>query len=85
MKNLIIVLALATLLSAGCRNKKSSEHTHHGEAEHEHAEGTHEHEDGSVHQDHDTSHHQETFILKGDSTFKKEEKHEHKPGDDHQH
>lgn len=86
MKNPIILLTITALLFAGCGNKKSSEHSHDGEAAHEHTEGTHGHEDGSVHEDHaNAKPKQEEFKVDDDSTSQEAEEHGHDHEDGHQH
>jgi putative ABC transport system permease protein len=86
MKNPILLLAIAALLFAGCRDKKSNEHEHDGEAAHDHTEGVHKHEDGSEHEDHqDTEHTQEEFRVGSDSISNKTEVHDHEGEHGHQH
>jgi hypothetical protein len=83
MKNSIALFCIAALLSVGCGNKNSSEHSHDGEDAHEH--GTHQHEDGTIHDDHDEENHQqEEFKVKPDSTAT-DSTHSHGEDGDHKH
>jgi hypothetical protein len=86
MKKSMLTAAILALFFAGCTNNKSNEHSHDGDA-HNHAKGTHVHEDGSVHEDHDSEHHQEEFKVEGDSAaIKKEAEHGHSHDDgSHEH
>lgn len=84
MKNSILVLAIASLLVAGCDNKNTEDHAHDADGNHMENEGTHQHEDGAVHEDHEEVK-QEEFTAPVDSASKAtdEHGHEHEEGEKH--
>jgi ABC-type phosphate/phosphonate transport system substrate-binding protein len=81
MKKVLLSMAVAAFVVAGCNGKKADDH------EHDHSDGTHQHEGGAIHENHpeEASKQEEFTVSKDTGTTSDSHGHEHGEGDDHQH